>query len=88
MCVYIYTHTLKYINSKRKTRENVGPLLNEVVALVTGDTKKAEILNTFFASVSNAKTSHQEFQTLEVRERESRERKTSCWLRRIWSESI
>ncbi|GAB0207485.1 mitochondrial enolase superfamily member 1 [Grus japonensis] len=30
----------KYINSKRKTRENVGPLLNEVGALVTEDTEK------------------------------------------------
>jgi len=43
----------KYVNSKRKTRENVGPLLNEVGALVTGDTEKAEILNTYFASVFN-----------------------------------
>ena len=49
-------------------RENVGPLLNEVDALVT-DSEKVEILNSFFASVFSAKTSLQKSQTLEVRER-------------------
>ena len=42
---------LKHANSKRKNRENVGPLLNEMGALATGDAEKAEILNAFFASV-------------------------------------
>ncbi|GAB0206992.1 mitochondrial enolase superfamily member 1 [Grus japonensis] len=56
----------KYMSSKRKTRENVGPLLNEVGALVTEDTEKAELLNAFFASVFTAKASPQESQTLEV----------------------
>ncbi|GAB0207550.1 mitochondrial enolase superfamily member 1 [Grus japonensis] len=56
----------KYINSKRKTRENVGPLLNEVGALVMEDTEKAELLNAFFASVLTAKAGPQESQTLEV----------------------
>ncbi|GAB0207209.1 mitochondrial enolase superfamily member 1 [Grus japonensis] len=56
----------KYISSKRKTRENVGPLLNEVGALVMEDTEKAELLNAFFASVFTAKASPQETQTLEV----------------------
>ncbi|GAB0206849.1 mitochondrial enolase superfamily member 1 [Grus japonensis] len=59
----------KYISSKRKTRENVGPLLNEVGALVTEDTEKAELLNAFFASVFTAKASPQESQTLEVGEK-------------------
>ena len=59
----------KYVYSTRKTRENRGPLLNEVGALVTGDTEKAEIPNAFCASVFNAKTSPQESQTLKVRER-------------------
>jgi len=59
---------LKYVNSKRKMKENVGPLLNEMGALVKGDGEKAEVLNAFFASVFNAKTSPQESQTLEVRE--------------------
>ncbi|GAB0176369.1 mitochondrial enolase superfamily member 1 [Grus japonensis] len=56
----------KYISSKRKTRENVGLLLNEVGALVTEDTEKAELLNVTFASVFIAKASPQESQTLEV----------------------
>ncbi|GAB0205877.1 mitochondrial enolase superfamily member 1 [Grus japonensis] len=50
----------KYISSKRKTRENVALLLNEVGALVMEDTEKAELLNAFFAS------GPQETQTLEV----------------------
>ncbi|GAB0210180.1 mitochondrial enolase superfamily member 1 [Grus japonensis] len=58
----------KYISSKRKTRENVGPLLNEVGALVMEDTEKAELLNAFFASVFTAKAGPQESQTLEVGE--------------------
>jgi len=47
----------------------VGPPLNEVNALVIGDTEKAAILNVFFASVINANTNPQESQTLEVRDR-------------------
>ncbi|GAB0202599.1 mitochondrial enolase superfamily member 1 [Grus japonensis] len=57
----------KYISSKRKTRENVGPLLNEVGALVTEDTEKAELLNAFFALVFTAKVGPQESQTMEGR---------------------
>ncbi|GAB0209507.1 mitochondrial enolase superfamily member 1 [Grus japonensis] len=59
----------KYISSKRKSRENVGLLLNEVGALVTEDTEKVESLNAFFASVFTAKASPQETQTLEVGEK-------------------
>ncbi|GAB0187214.1 mitochondrial enolase superfamily member 1 [Grus japonensis] len=59
----------KYISSKRKTRENVDRLLNDVGALVTEDTEKAELLNAAFASVFTAKASPQESQTLEVREK-------------------
>ncbi|GAB0208992.1 mitochondrial enolase superfamily member 1 [Grus japonensis] len=62
----------KYISRKRKTRENVGPLLNEVGALVMEDTEKAELLNAFFASVFTAKASPQETQTLEVGEKVQR----------------
>ena len=40
----------KYIDSIWKTRDNVGPLLNEVGALVMEDTEKAELLNAFFTS--------------------------------------
>ncbi|GAB0189155.1 mitochondrial enolase superfamily member 1 [Grus japonensis] len=59
----------KYFDNKRKTRENVGLLLNEVSALVMEDTEKAELLNAFFASVFTAKASPQESQTLEVGEK-------------------
>jgi len=33
-----------YISSKRKARDNVGPLLNEAGVLVTEDAEKAELL--------------------------------------------
>ena len=33
------------IKRKRKTRENVGPMLNEMGALIMGDTEKMELLN-------------------------------------------
>ncbi|PKU35770.1 rna-directed dna polymerase from mobile element jockey-like [Limosa lapponica baueri] len=52
----------KYIGGKRKTRENVGPLLNETGAMVTEDAEKPELLNAFFASVFAT----QESQTSEV----------------------
>ena len=47
----------------------MSPLLNKEGALVTGDTEKLEILNASVASVFIAKTSPQEFQTLDLRER-------------------
>ncbi|PKU42717.1 rna-directed dna polymerase from mobile element jockey-like [Limosa lapponica baueri] len=59
----------KYIGGKRKTGENVGPLLNEMGAMVTEDTEKAELLNAFFASVFTAQASPQESQTLQVIEK-------------------
>ena len=37
----------QYVSSKRKARENVRPLLNEVGALVMADADKAELLNAF-----------------------------------------
>ncbi|PKU37340.1 rna-directed dna polymerase from mobile element jockey-like [Limosa lapponica baueri] len=58
----------KYLSSKRKTKENVGSLMNEVGALVMEDAQKAELLNASFASVFTAKVSPQESQTLEVGE--------------------
>jgi len=62
-----------YSSTKRKTRDNVGPLLNEVSALVTEDAEKAQILNAFFASVFSAKASPQESQAFEVTKEAYRE---------------
>jgi len=61
--------SFKYISSKRKTRENVGSLLNKVGVLVKEDAEKAELPNAFFASVFSAKAGFQESQALEVREK-------------------
>lgn len=54
---------------KGRLWKSVGPLINEVGALVTVDTEKVEILTAFFASVFYAKTSPQESLILEVIER-------------------
>jgi len=57
----------RYINGKKKTRENVGPLLNGVAGVVTNDTEKAKVLNTFFALVFTGKTGLQESRAPETR---------------------
>ena len=44
------------------TRDNVGPLLNEVGALAMEDTEKAELLNALSVSVFTAKAGPQESQ--------------------------
>uniref|UniRef100_A0A8C3BA48 Reverse transcriptase domain-containing protein n=1 Tax=Cairina moschata TaxID=8855 RepID=A0A8C3BA48_CAIMO len=59
----------KYVNSKRKTRDNVGPLLNKGGVLVTGDAEKAEILNAFFASVFASRTLLQDSLPLAIGQR-------------------
>lgn len=70
------------ISSKRKSRGNLGPLLNEVLTLVVENTKKAELLNAFFVSVFTANAGPQEYQTLKARN--SGEKKTTfLWLMSI-----
>jgi len=55
----------KYIKDKRKSRENLGPVLSAAAGLVTYDTGKAEVLNAFFPSTANI--SLQESQAHETR---------------------
>jgi len=62
-----------YISSKRKARDNVGPLLKQMGVLLTENAKTAELLNAFFASVFSAKAGPQESQAPEVREEAYRE---------------
>lgn len=57
----------KYISSKTKTWENVGPLLSGVDAVVVKDTEKEGLLNAFFASVFTSMTSLQGSQLSEAR---------------------
>ena len=46
----------KYINCKRRARENLHPLLDAKGNFMTKDQDKAEELNAFVASVANSKT--------------------------------
>ncbi|GAB0203144.1 mitochondrial enolase superfamily member 1 [Grus japonensis] len=45
----------RYVSDKRRRRENVGPLRNEIGDPVTQDMEKAEVRNDFFASVFTGK---------------------------------
>lgn len=65
----------KYINNRRKTRENVSLPLNGEGDLMTNDTEKTKILNAAFISVFTGKTSIQESQAPETRGK-------------VWSEEV
>ncbi|NWX33671.1 RTJK polymerase, partial [Notiomystis cincta] len=62
--------SFKYNNNKRKTKDNVGLLLNPGRTPVREDAEKAELLNTTFASVCTDKTSPQGSLTQESRVKE------------------
>ncbi|KAK4816829.1 hypothetical protein QYF61_023893 [Mycteria americana] len=47
----------KYISNKRRAKENLHPLLDAGGNIVTENEEKAEVLNAFFTSVFNSKTS-------------------------------
>ncbi|GAB0192528.1 mitochondrial enolase superfamily member 1 [Grus japonensis] len=66
----------RYVSDKRRMRENVGPLQNEMGELVTQDMEKAEVLNDFFASVFTGKCSSHTAQVAEGRDWENAEQPT------------
>ncbi|GAB0179592.1 mitochondrial enolase superfamily member 1 [Grus japonensis] len=63
----------RYVSDKRRMRENVGPLRNEMGDLVTQDMEKAEVLNDFFASVFTGKCLSHTAQVTESRDWENAE---------------
>ncbi|GAB0190817.1 mitochondrial enolase superfamily member 1 [Grus japonensis] len=63
----------RYVSDKRRTRENVGPLWNEMGELVTQDIEKAEVLSDFFASVFTGKCLSHTAQVTEGRDWENAE---------------
>jgi len=48
----------KYINNKKRAKENLHPLLDEGGNIATKDEAKAEVLNAFFASVFSSQTGY------------------------------
>ncbi|GAB0186142.1 mitochondrial enolase superfamily member 1 [Grus japonensis] len=62
----------KYVSDKRKTKENVGSLQNDMGDLVTWDMEKAEVLNDLFASVFTGKCSSHTTQVSESKVRDSK----------------
>jgi len=57
----------RYINRKRKTKENVSLLLNGNGDLVAKDTEKAKVLTACFTSAFTGKTACQQPQSHEAR---------------------
>lgn len=57
----------KYLNCKRKTRENTGMLWTGAVALVPQGMEKAELLNALFTSFFASKTDLQKSKALEIK---------------------
>lgn len=54
----------RYVANKRKTRDNVSPLLKENGNLATLDMEKVEVLNNVYASVFNSKCSNHATQVM------------------------
>lgn len=56
----------RYISSKRKSRENMGLLLNVAGGLMTKDMEKAKALHAPFGSIFTGMTDYQESQAPET----------------------
>ena len=48
----------KYVNNKKRAKENIYPLFDTEGNIATRDEEKAEVLNAFFTSVLNSETSY------------------------------
>ncbi|KAK4807129.1 hypothetical protein QYF61_018470 [Mycteria americana] len=53
MILKVFSNLYDSVILKRRTKDNIGPLLDEVGHLTNGDVDKAETFNAFFASVFN-----------------------------------
>lgn len=68
----------KYINNKKKAKENLQHLTDAVGNITTKDEEKAEIFNAFFAPVSISHFSYlHSIQPFEVEDRDSEQNKPS-----------
>lgn len=73
----------KCISGKRKTSENVVPLLNGAGNMVTQNMEKSEVLDPFFASVFNSKPGLQEHQAPGTTEKVWSEKWFHAWWKRV-----
>ncbi|GAB0202528.1 mitochondrial enolase superfamily member 1 [Grus japonensis] len=74
----------KYVNNKRRTRENIGLLLNKNGHLTNRDIDKAETFNAFFASVFNTDDGLWDPSCLELEDRDCGNNKLPADPKIVW----